>query len=211
MSDGESAIYWVAKESDAAISFIVLATLFTTFRFSTRWTKDKVPIWWDDYLIIPGFVVIIALCALFIGKHSSTCPSNVDMDRKARAYLDSAAHEIHASRIQSYSHSHGPIPIRLGHPIRLCPLPEGLLRLQCPLPYRLRFPQAIYLLPLPAHFHQRPPRKPCHHLYPHRVLDRQCNRLLRALGRGMRPAQRAVGVPAGSIPVPRPTRLGHVD
>lgn len=67
MSYSEAAFYWVEKESDAGVAFIILTTLFGILRLLTRWARDNVPVGWDDYIIIPAFFVIIALCILAIG------------------------------------------------------------------------------------------------------------------------------------------------
>lgn len=44
-----------------AIIFIILGTLFTVIRFITR-KMQKIRIGWDDWLIIPALILMLAMC-----------------------------------------------------------------------------------------------------------------------------------------------------
>lgn len=59
---------------DVAIAFIVLSTFFVGARFFARYYIKDAPPGWDDYLIIPGYIMEIAMCA---GGLSAYCLSRV--------------------------------------------------------------------------------------------------------------------------------------
>ena len=68
----ESTLSWVHQQCVTAIVFIVLACLFPTLLIITRKLNNpNVPKWgWDEILVIPGMLVVVALCSLLIGKQS---------------------------------------------------------------------------------------------------------------------------------------------
>lgn len=51
-----------------AIAFIVLNTLFVGLRFVARLLVKKAELGWDDWLLIPAYILNIGLCAAGIGE-----------------------------------------------------------------------------------------------------------------------------------------------
>ena len=69
--EAEQVVYWLHKQRDAGITFLVLGCAFTVLRFGVRiFRRDRKqkPWGWDDSLTIPSLLSIITLSVLTIGE-----------------------------------------------------------------------------------------------------------------------------------------------
>ena len=61
----------LAPLSKACIGFIVINTVFVILRFVSRMYIRRLPLWWDDYTIIPAYLGNLGVCIAGLGSYKS--------------------------------------------------------------------------------------------------------------------------------------------
>lgn len=68
MAQVEQLLYWLRRQSDCGLAFLVLCPVVTSMRIMLRKSIDRASLGWNEILLLVALVTIMGIGALSIGR-----------------------------------------------------------------------------------------------------------------------------------------------